>query len=601
MLSCARMSAVNLFDLLPSELEALAESLGAPRYRGRQIATWIYKKGCRRHRRHVRSAARLPASPAPRARSSACPRSSAGRRRRTAARRSCFASADGARVQSVLMPDGDRLTLCVSTQVGCGFACAFCYTGTMGLERNLERGRDRRAGDRRRADARPGPPAHPRRLHGHGRAARQLPGHGAVAPDPDRSRRRSRMSPRRITVSTVGLVAGIERLARENLRVNLAISLHATSNEIRDRIMPVNKGFAIEELLAACKRFPLLFRQRMTFEYVLLEDVNDSPEDARRLVRLLKGIRGKVNLIPFNDWEGSSFARPPLPRIIAFQGHAPRARHHRHGPVEQGRGHRRGLRPAPRGRARRDARPGTVAVSHARLPAQPGGVAGDPGAVGGARLPAGRGRTSAPQVHVVNTCTVTGRADFSDRQTIRRIARDNPGRASSSSRAAMRRPTRRPWPRFPGVDLVVGNQEKYRLPDLLGALGKRAQRPEIRVGDVAGARGVPIAPLAASSGRSRAFVKIQDGCQHRCAFCIVPAARGGEPEPGARRRARAGARRSWTPATASHAHRRGHRPLRLGSDPAHDAWPPSSPGSPRCRGSAGCACPRSCRPTGATS
>jgi 23S rRNA (adenine2503-C2)-methyltransferase len=126
-------------------------------------------------------------------------------------------------------------------------------------------------------------------------------------------------SPRRITVSTVGLVSGIERLARENLKVNLAISLHATSNEIRDRIMPVNRGFAIEELLAACRRFPLPFRQRMTFEYVLLDGVNDSVEDARRLVRLLKGIRGKINLIPFNDWEGSGFARPPLARILAFQ------------------------------------------------------------------------------------------------------------------------------------------------------------------------------------------------------------------------------------------------------------------------------------------
>ena len=126
-------------------------------------------------------------------------------------------------------------------------------------------------------------------------------------------------SPRRITVSTVGLVSGIERLAKENLKVNLAISLHATSNEIRDRIMPVNRGFAIEELLAACRRFPLPFRQRMTFEYVLLDGVNDAIEDAKRLVRLLKGIRGKINLIPFNDWEGSGFARPPLPRILAFQ------------------------------------------------------------------------------------------------------------------------------------------------------------------------------------------------------------------------------------------------------------------------------------------
>jgi 23S rRNA (adenine2503-C2)-methyltransferase len=127
------------------------------------------------------------------------------------------------------------------------------------------------------------------------------------------------LSPRRITVSTVGLVRAIEKLARESLRVNLAISLHATDNGVRDRLMPVNKGFAIEELLAACRRFPLPFRRRMTFEYVLLDGVNDMAEDARRLARLLKGIRAKVNLIPFNDWDGSGFARPPLPRILGFQ------------------------------------------------------------------------------------------------------------------------------------------------------------------------------------------------------------------------------------------------------------------------------------------
>ena len=127
------------------------------------------------------------------------------------------------------------------------------------------------------------------------------------------------LSPRRITVSTVGLAAGIEKLAKEDLRVNLAISLHATTNETRDRLMPVNRGFPIEALLAACKRFPLPMRQRMTFEYVLLDGVNDSPQDAKRLLKLLKGIRAKVNLIPFNDWEGSDFARPPLARILSFQ------------------------------------------------------------------------------------------------------------------------------------------------------------------------------------------------------------------------------------------------------------------------------------------
>jgi threonylcarbamoyladenosine tRNA methylthiotransferase MtaB len=128
------------------------------------------------------------------------------------------------------------------------------------------------------------------------------------------------------------------------------------------------------------------------------------------------------------------------------------------------------------------------------------------------------------RVYVVNTCTVTGRADFSDRQTIRRLARQSPGAllvvtgcwAQTDAEAVAR---------IPGVDLVVGHQEKYRLPELLQGLVKRA-RPDVRVGDIGAAREVPVAPFARVSGRSRAFVKVQDGCQHRCAFCIVPMARG---------------------------------------------------------------------------
>ena len=129
------------------------------------------------------------------------------------------------------------------------------------------------------------------------------------------------------------------------------------------------------------------------------------------------------------------------------------------------------------------------------------------------------------RIYVVNTCTVTGRADFSDRQLIRRITRENPeallvvtGCYAQTDPDAVTR--------LPGVDLVVGNQEKYRLPELLASLVKRP-RPEMWVGDIATARAVPVAPFARVSGRTRAFVKIQDGCQHRCSFCIVPTARGG--------------------------------------------------------------------------
>jgi 23S rRNA (adenine2503-C2)-methyltransferase len=311
------MSAINLLDLLPAEIASLAESLGAPPYRGRQIAEWIYRKG-------VTDLSRMSNLPRE-LRLALFERAHVGvpeLERRTPSRdgsqKLVFRFPDGARVQSVLMPDGDRLTLCVSTQVGCGFACAFCFTGTMGLERNLTAGEI--VGQVLGATATLAPGG--RLTHivymGMGeplanyaatvRSLRLLTDPAAFG-----------FSPRRITVSTVGLVGGIEKLARENLRVNLAISLHATENEVRDRLMPVNKGFAIEELLAACRRFPLPFRQRMTFEYVLLAGVNDAREDALRLGRLLRGIRAKINLIPFNDWEGAEFSRPALARILAFQ------------------------------------------------------------------------------------------------------------------------------------------------------------------------------------------------------------------------------------------------------------------------------------------
>jgi len=311
------MSSTNLLDLSPAEMEALAESLGAPRYRGRQLAGWVLARGVvdfeamsdlpRDFRAALADSVHVGLPEVERRTPS-----------QDGSQKLVLRYPDGARAQAVLMPDGDRLTLCVSTQVGCGFGCAFCFTGTMGLERNLSAGEIVAQVMVARRGLAPGERITHIVYMGMGEP---LANYAATVKslrlltDPQGFG----FSPRRITVSTVGLVSGIERLARENLKVNLAISLHATSNEIRGRIMPVNRGFAIEELLAACRRFPLPFRQRMTFEYVLLEGVNDSAEDARRLIRLLKGIRAKINLIPFNDWEGSGFARPPLPRILAFQ------------------------------------------------------------------------------------------------------------------------------------------------------------------------------------------------------------------------------------------------------------------------------------------
>ena len=126
------------------------------------------------------------------------------------------------------------------------------------------------------------------------------------------------LPPKRITLSTVGVLPGLEKLAQEPLMPNLAISLHATTTEQRDRLVPVNRKFTLEELIEACKRFPLAKRRRIMFEYVLLDGVNDTPEDARRLVRLLDGIKAKVNLLPLNEAAGIPFSRPADERINAF-------------------------------------------------------------------------------------------------------------------------------------------------------------------------------------------------------------------------------------------------------------------------------------------
>ena len=123
-----------------------------------------------------------------------------------------------------------------------------------------------------------------------------------------------------MTLSTVGVLPALERLATEPLMPNLAISLHATTEDQRDLLVPINRKYGLKELLDACRRFPVKRRERITFEYVMLQDVNDSPEDARRLVRLLHGIRGKVNLLPLNEAPGIAFDRPSDQRVDRFAG-----------------------------------------------------------------------------------------------------------------------------------------------------------------------------------------------------------------------------------------------------------------------------------------
>ena len=231
---------------------------------------------------------------------------------------------DGKRIESVFIPDTPadgsrdaRATFCLSTQVGCAMRCAFCLTGKMGISRNLTAGEI--VGQVR---------VLARELHLlSSRFNIVLMGMGEPLHNYDETMKALRIladehglavSPRRITLSTVGVLPNLERLATEPLMPNLAISLHSTTEEQRDLLVPINRKYGLNDLLDACRRFPVKRRERITFEYVMLQDVNDSPEDARRLVRLLHGIRGKVNLLPLNEAAGIPFDRPSDARVDRF-------------------------------------------------------------------------------------------------------------------------------------------------------------------------------------------------------------------------------------------------------------------------------------------
>jgi 23S rRNA (adenine2503-C2)-methyltransferase len=225
--------------------------------------------------------------------------------------------ADGRVIESVFIPDTPAMTFCVSTQVGCAMSCGFCLTGKMGLVRNLSAGEI--TGQVRVLAKATGLLDKPFNI--------VLMGMGEPLHNYDNTMKALRMlheehglavSPRRVTLSTVGIVPALERLAHEPLMPNLAISLHATTEEQRTALVPPNRKYPLAALLDACRKFPLKKRARITFEYVLLDGVNDSPDDARRLAKLLAGMKAKVNLIPLNPAPGIEFERPADERVERF-------------------------------------------------------------------------------------------------------------------------------------------------------------------------------------------------------------------------------------------------------------------------------------------
>jgi 23S rRNA (adenine2503-C2)-methyltransferase len=307
---------LNIADLEPAELKTALAVLGAKPFHARQIYRWIYRRGVtdfaamtdlsRSLRQMLTERFTIQTPTIRRTEWSA-----------DGTVKLLLALDDGKEIEAVYIPDTPQQTFCISSQVGCAMQCGFCLTGKMGLSRNLTAGE--MAGQVRVL------------AHTLGLANTAfnivLMGMGEPLHNYDQTMKALRIltsasgfkvPARRITLSTVGVLPALERLATEPVMPNLAVSLHATTEELRDRLVPVNRKYGLADLIGACRRFPTTRRQRITFEYVLLRDVNDTPEDATRLARLLTGMRAKVNVIPLNSAPGIPFERPSDDRIDQF-------------------------------------------------------------------------------------------------------------------------------------------------------------------------------------------------------------------------------------------------------------------------------------------
>ncbi|MBI5049514.1 MAG: 23S rRNA (adenine(2503)-C(2))-methyltransferase RlmN [Nitrospirae bacterium] len=319
----------NLKSLSEKDMAVFIESLGQKPYRTRQIINWIYLKLAA----SFDEMTNLPLSLREVFNKTAYISSIILLKRqisRDGTQKFLFELEDGETIESVLIPDNDkrRLTLCISSQVGCAMRCGFCVTGKLGFKRNLKAYEivDQVIAVQRLL----------RNERGIGFVANivfmgmgePLNNFEEVVNALWRLTGIMSFSKSKITVSTAGIVPGISELAKKGPGINLAVSLNASTDEIRNKIMPINKKYPLKALLNACKNFPLPIRRRITFEYVLLDGINDSVQDALRLIKLLKGIRAKVNLIPYNPiynppsppfTKRGMFKRPEDAKILAFQ------------------------------------------------------------------------------------------------------------------------------------------------------------------------------------------------------------------------------------------------------------------------------------------
>jgi 23S rRNA (adenine2503-C2)-methyltransferase len=302
------------------DAEAFAVARGWPKFRGEQVWRWVHDRGARTFEEMSNVAREARAQLAGEATIGSL--ELAEQQVSTdGTRKLRLVTRDGQSIESVIIPDGDKTTLCISSQVGCAVDCQFCATAKLGLVRNLDAGEivDQVYVARRLlAEVDPG-----RRLtnlvymgmgeplHNYDHMVKSL---RILTHD-----KGAKLSQRRITVSTSGLVPKLERLGNETVRPNLAVSLNAANDAIRDEIMPINRKWNIAKLMAALRAYPMEQRRRITFEYVLLAGVNDSLRDAAQLAKLLRGVKCKVNVIPFNPHPESLYERPAPAVIDAFQ------------------------------------------------------------------------------------------------------------------------------------------------------------------------------------------------------------------------------------------------------------------------------------------
>lgn len=323
----------ELLGMEISELEEFMVAIGEPAFRGRQIYKWIYTKAVnsfyemsdlsRDLRNRLDELAQI-----------SIPRVLKQRVSTDGTRKFLMELEDKKRIESVVIPHNQnkdsKYTLCLSTQVGCQVGCVFCATGNSGFQRNLKAyemvgqvlGSEKELGKRLKATE-------------NGLISNVVyMGMGEPMFNYDEVMKSIRIlnepkginiGQRHITISTSGDVAGINKLAKENLQVTLAISLHACDNELRDKLIPMNRKYPLEKLSMALKEYQELTNRRVTFEYLLLQEVNDSLEDAQRLVKLVKPLLANINLIPYNEVEGLPFKKPSPERVRQFYNYITQA------------------------------------------------------------------------------------------------------------------------------------------------------------------------------------------------------------------------------------------------------------------------------------